>query len=102
MFIKQLAALLSLTTLALSAPVETRAFKHYSEECNINPGEYLKLSYTYGGDTVYYYNHCSEVVTIYYMDDEGDWHEVITADDKKKGSESVWHPIHDVTGPMGY
>jgi hypothetical protein len=65
MFLKNL-TLLSLTALAFLSPFA--AATDESVDCDHPSDENINLSYTAGGGTIYYNNHCSEDMDVYYYD----------------------------------
>lgn len=92
MSIKQL-SVLGVATLALFAPIANAKKVDWSGDCI---GGVINLSYTYGGDTIYYNNHCNEDLTIYYADENGDWGSAFDVTAHTKDSDSVWGEVTDV------
>lgn len=88
MSIKQL-AVLGATALALFTPLATAKITE-SVACNHPHGKNINLSATEGGENIYFNNHCSEDMDIYYYDSRGLEFKAFTVHANTKG--------HDDTG----
>ncbi|KAK2754503.1 hypothetical protein FQN54_006904 [Arachnomyces sp. PD_36] len=84
-------ALLGVAALSFFAPLA--AAEDWSGECM---GGVINLSFTPGGDTIYFNNHCDEAMTINYKEEDGSWSKAFEVSQNTKGSDSVWGDVYGV------
>jgi hypothetical protein len=99
MSIKQL-VVLSVTTLALLATTATAdSFIRKSFPCPNDKDTDINLSFRENANTIYFNNHCSEAMTIYYLKsgEADDWQTGFTVNAGTHGSDSVDYGVVSVT-----
>lgn len=62
----------------------------YTQDCDEGNGKSIDLSFTYGGDTIYYDNQCSDIKeVVYYSDDKPSGAFAFHADSKTKSDTTL-------------